>query len=148
MHSTSSFHIYCYHFQNQNSNERLINVTKIDKDSVKLRRPRINVCVCVETIPPFLKATPFFFHSSFLALKTSNRDSSSFHSVYLEPSNIRLEVFSAGKLEWKKYAPPPPHSRFQLHAHTNINSWSPNLVFVREVSKNLCKNWQNQAFTI
>ena len=70
-------------------------------------------CLCVRgNYPPFLQAKPFYFHSSFLALKTSNRDMVLpffVPSIFnLEPSNIQLEVFSVGKLVEKICPPPPP----------------------------------------
>ena len=44
------------------------------------------------------------------------------YSVQLEPSNIQLEVFSAGKLEWKKYAALPPILDFSsTHTQTLIS---------------------------
>ena len=72
--------------------------------------PKQFLVYIILTPPPFFGSETLFFHSNFLALKTSNRDTSYIHSIYMEPSNIRLEVFSTGKIAWKKYAPLPPYS--------------------------------------
>ena len=64
------------------------------------------VSVSVSTTRPAPEVKPFFFHSSFPALNTSNRDTSSFHSwrpqIYPSGGKRREEKGMKGKREEKE----------------------------------------------